>query len=347
MYKLYGSENSPYSVKVRAFCEYKGIPHQWLLRGQHQDDYARVAKIPIVPALELPDGGGMQDSTPIMEYLDARFPEPSVHPADPALRFLSELVEEFGDEWGNKWMFHYRWRRKRDIDTVSRRLAAEAFPQHAHGPEERAEAAQFFAERMGATSPSGGRGFAVGSNDVTAPMIEEFFVVAIGLLDAHLSSRPFLFGTRPAFGDFGLGHQLNQALMDPTAGDLLRQKAPHVVTWCTAMASLSSHDSSSGDFETWSSLQPTLEPFLSRSISRFLIWSEANAAALARGSKDMTVDLGDGNLWQQTVGGPQKYHAKSLRVLQAKFAAAKSAGLTTVLDRCGCLAPLLPPPSRL
>ena len=33
------------------------------------------------------------------------------------------LLEEFGDEWGNKWMFHYRWAREADQTACSRRLA--------------------------------------------------------------------------------------------------------------------------------------------------------------------------------------------------------------------------------
>ena len=32
-----------------------------------------------------------------------------MHPAEPVTQFISTLIEEFGDEWGNKWMFHYRW----------------------------------------------------------------------------------------------------------------------------------------------------------------------------------------------------------------------------------------------
>ena len=63
----------------------------------------------------------------------------------------------------------------------------------------------------------------------------------------------------------------------------------------------------------------------------------ANAAALAKGGEDFSVDLG-GKTWTQK---PQKYHAKSLSVLRAKYAALpdKSA-IDTVLQKTGCLAGL-------
>mmetsp|Transcript_9049 Transcript_9049/g.10853 ORF Transcript_9049/g.10853 Transcript_9049/m.10853 type:complete len:86 (-) Transcript_9049:1208-1465(-) len=79
-----------------------------------QEEYQKVAKLPLVPAVRIPGTGkGMQDSTPIMEYFDKEFPNSaSAHPSDKTLRFISELLEEFGDEWGNKWMFLYRWRRR-------------------------------------------------------------------------------------------------------------------------------------------------------------------------------------------------------------------------------------------
>ena len=54
----------------------------------------------------------------------------------------------------------------------------------------------------------------------------------------------------------------------------------------------------------------------------------------------MTVDLGHPlGIWgPQKVGGPQKYQAKSLRALRAKYASVKTdKELNSILARCGCL----------
>ena len=109
-YRIFGSEMSPYSVKVRSYFRYKAIPHTWIPRRADSDEeYRRFAKLPIVPTVATSDDQGLQDSTPIIEALETTYPEPSIHPADATLAFLSTLIEEFGDEWGNKLMFHHRW----------------------------------------------------------------------------------------------------------------------------------------------------------------------------------------------------------------------------------------------
>src|SRR5258705_10863284 len=117
-YRIIGAEMSPYSVKVRSYFRYKAIPHQWILRNAaSQTEYEKHARMPIIPLVVTPEGTGIQDSTPIIERIEKLYPEPSIHPDDPVARFISALVEEFGDEWGNKWMFHYRW--ARDVDQIS------------------------------------------------------------------------------------------------------------------------------------------------------------------------------------------------------------------------------------
>src|SRR6202047_4635826 len=178
-YRIFGAEMSPYSVKVRSYFRYKAIPHQWTLRNAaSQAEYEKYARMPIIPLVVTPDGTGIQDSTPIIDAMEKLFPEPSIHPDDPIARFISALIEEFGDEWGNKWMFHYRWTREVDQIASAGRIARMRLPQASE-----AELAPFaekvrvrMVERIGF----------VGSNEVTAPQIETGFIEMLGLLNSHL-----------------------------------------------------------------------------------------------------------------------------------------------------------------
>src|SRR3954451_14920235 len=129
-YRIIGAEMSPYSVKVRSYFRYKGILHQWLLRNAaSQAEYEKHAKMPIIPLLVTPEGTAIQDSTPIIDAMEKHHPEPSIHPDDPVARFVSALIEEFGDEWGNKWMFHYRWAREVDQRASAGRIARMRAPK--------------------------------------------------------------------------------------------------------------------------------------------------------------------------------------------------------------------------
>lgn len=316
-YTVIGSEESPYSVKVRSYFRYKGIPHDWLDRREAADLYARHARLPLIPLVVTPEDVGIQDSTPIIEAMEAKFPDPSIHPSGSIAAFVSALLEEFGDEWGNKWMFHMRWAREVDQVAVSRRFAANS-------PADEIDAvAQSIRERM---VP---RVWFVGSNEVTAPQIEQSFADVLPLLDAHLASRPYLFGARPSFGDFGLWGQIYEAGRDPTAGALVAG-VRNVVAWIERML----NPENLGEFDDWEALEPTLMPILTDQVAGvFLPWDVANAGAIAGGADDFDVTL-KGNRWTQK---PQKYHARSLGKLRAKYAeVAGDAVLDAVLAKTGC-----------
>jgi glutathione S-transferase len=326
-YRIYGSELSPYSVKVRSFFRYKKLNHEWIPRSPAvQSEFQKYAKLPLVPLVVTPEGEGIQDSTPILERFETSPPEPSVTPADPALAFVSALLEEYGDEWGNKWMFHYRWHYQPDAWSTAERIAQQMMG--AQGTLAVAQARAAVAERM-----MGRLGF-VGSNDGTQPLIEASFAKALGLIDAHLASRPYLLGGRPAMADFGLWGQLYEAATDPTPGAVMRASAPNVMGWIQRMLS----PEAKGDFEALQALAPTLMPLLTQEVGGlFLPWSAANAAAIGRGDKSFTMSLG-GAEWTQE---PQKYHARSLAEIRRKFTAAKgAAGLEPLLASTGCLAGL-------
>ena len=89
-----------------------------------------------------------------------------------------------------------------------------------------------------------------------------------------------------------------------------------------------------GPFESWVDLKSTLAPLIDYVGRYFLPWSQANALALAGGAADFSVDLPGGAYVQ----APQKYHAKSLAVLRAKYAAASAdVGLRAILEAAGAL----------
>ena len=327
LYRIYGGELSPFSVKVRSYFRYKQIPHEWIVRNaETMADYQKFAKIPIIPLVVTPEEKGLQDSTPIMDAIDELFPDPSTHPDDPIASFVSVLLEEFGDEWGNKWMFHLRWARPEDQQSAGGRIAATMAPR---GDEQaRLAVREKIIERML------GRTFFVGSSEQTAPQIESSFREAIAQLEAHLSGRLYLFGARPSFGDFGLWGQIYNAWTDPTGAAWIENDAPNLLDWIHRML----WPRAEGDFESWSSLEKTLEPFLARQVGAlFLPWTVANAAALAAGEDEFSVEL-DGRTFTQQ---PQKYHAKSLQVIRERYAAVEDKNaLDPVLERTGCLSAL-------
>jgi glutathione S-transferase len=324
VYRVFGAEMSPYSVKVRSYFRYKTIAHQWVLRNAaSQAEYDKYAQMPIVPLVVTPDGSGIQDSTPIIDRMEKLYGEPSIHPTDPVTGFVSALIEEFGDEWGNKWMFHYRWARDLDQRASAGRIARMRDPD---ANEEKHEA---FAAQVRVRMVS--RVWFVGSNELTAPQIEAGFREMLGLLDDHLASRTYLFGGRPALGDFGLWGQFYELWTDPTAGALIEGNAPHVLDWVHRML----WPKAEGAFESWTALESTLMPILTRQVGKlFWPWTLANEAALKEAKEEFSVTLGD-EVWTQK---PQKYHARSLGMLRAKYAdVADKSALDLALAAAGCL----------
>lgn len=324
LYRVFGAENSPFSVKVRSYFRYKGIPHEWIVRSNAtMKEYQKYAKLPLIPLVVTPDDQARQDSTPIIESLEAEHPEPSIHPTDPVSAFVSVLLEEFGDEWGNKWMLHYRWAREADQVASSRRLVGEMMPEL--DEEQRNGMAQGIAKRMV------GRVWYVGSNEKTAEQIEDSWSQGLELLEANLAERPYLFGARPSFADFGIWGQVYNASLDPTPGAILRDKAPNVAHWVERML----EPKAEGDFETWEALAPTLTPFLQAMCGGlYLPWADANSKAFEAEKETYEVELA-GRIWEQK---PVKYQVRSLAAIRKKYASLEdNAELSAVLEASDCL----------
>ena len=321
IYRIFGSELSPYSVKVRSYFRYKDIPHEWTPRNaDNAVDYQRHAKLPLIPLVVTPEDTGMQDSTPIIDKMETRFPTPSVHPEEPVSRFASVLLEEFGDEWGNKWMFHLRWARQADQLSAAGRIVGDQ-------PDD-AVKQQMTEKIMGRMVD---RVWFVGSNEITAPIIESSFRDTIELLDNHLAARPYLFGGKPSYADFGLWGQIYNAWTDPTGASMINGRALNLLGWIQRML----WPTDQGEFEPWEQLASGLVPLLKSQVGAlFLPWSNANSIAIADGQEQFSVEL-SGQNWTQK---PQKYHARSLAVLRARYQEVhEDESLGQMLNDCGCM----------
>jgi maleylacetoacetate isomerase len=135
--QLYSFFNSSTSYRVRIALALKGLDHDYrpvnIRVGAHRDP-AYVAEInpsAVVPALVTDDGTTLGQSLAIIDYLDARHPEPRLIPADPEerarvlelsnliacdihpvnnLRILRYLQDKLGvtaaqkDEWYRHWV---------------------------------------------------------------------------------------------------------------------------------------------------------------------------------------------------------------------------------------------------
>jgi glutathione S-transferase len=322
-FRLYGAELSPYSVKVRAYLRFKDLPFEWLTRtNARQEEFARYAKLPLIPVLVDADDEALQDSTPIIETVEAAFPEPAITPQEPALAFMSALLEDYADEWLNKAMFHYRWTYPEDQASAATRIATALF-EDAEAPEGMEEAIR---ARMAA------RLHHVGSSPETLPVIEASFKRALVLVEALLSQNPYLFGARPSLADFGLAGQFAQLLSDPTPGAIIKADAPKVVAWLARMEAPKVEGAS---FASAASLRDGLVALLRQELSvAYLPWMVANAAAVADDESEVRLDIAGGAFSQK----PQRYAAKAFAALQTKRAQIDDETLAALLEDGGCAA---------
>jgi glutathione S-transferase len=333
-FRLLGLEASPYTMKVKSYLTYKGLPFEWITRSMANEPlFQKHAKVQLIPLLFFPAGETMQDSTLIIERIEGETGGPSIHPEDKTLWFLSCLFEEFGDEWCNKLMFFQRWFYSADARATGARLAHDRLEGKWYRPVAKPIIARLLVRRM---VP---RLVYSGGNETNIPQLKQSFESLVAMLDAHFRARPYLLGGRPCFGDFGLWCNLYEAWTDPTAKAYIERNAPSLVGYIRRMLA----PSAEGPFETLEALKPTLLPILRQEMAtRFLPWMQANHAAFLAGQKETRLTMNGQTFQQKTF----KYQANTLDELRRKFATvADTPGLAGLLEETGCLPFLTPLPA--
>jgi glutathione S-transferase len=148
-YDIWGSELSPFVLKVRALCRYASIETRLLpnegsylenleavlrveriKRGRLELTYPRMTPLdefPLTPFLLGSGGENLYDSTAIADWIDAHFIQPGAKliPEDPVLEFAARLIDEYFDEFGLYLVHHNRWVTAAHGNDAGDRLAQE------------------------------------------------------------------------------------------------------------------------------------------------------------------------------------------------------------------------------
>lgn len=284
-YCLYQSPVSYYSAKVRSYLRYKGIRFHEVLSS---DRVAREIIKPatggwrVIPVLKTPRGEFIQDSSIILDELEAIHKQRSITPEGVKQKVVSALFELLGDEWLLFPAMHYRWSyRKQNLGHILRAFGNTRKP---HWPAPiRWMGGIAPAMLFGSVAP-----MMLGLNKHNTTAMQQWTSEMLDQLDRHFSQHDYLLGGRPCYGDFALfGPVYAHLSLDPYPHEHLIKPRKHLSAWLQRM-NQTPQDTGEwlADDEIPDTLIPLLQwqsrdqlPFVQRVMSKTNRWIKDNPEA--------------------------------------------------------------------
>ncbi|MBT0586087.1 glutathione S-transferase N-terminal domain-containing protein [Alteromonas oceanisediminis] len=231
-YTQYGAEVSLFSGKTRAYMRYKNIPFTETLATASiiNNELQPNTGLRMIPVVKTPQGEYWQDTTDIIDKFEAQFAQNSVYPVTPKQHFVALLLELYGDEWLLLPAMHYRWHyKRRHLGFILREFGACATP---HWPRLLQPVSgllpAFFFGRL--YKP------VLGISKRNWRAIETWYEAFLECFNTHLIQHQYVLGGRPSIADYGfIGPLYAHLYRDPYSGELMKQRAPHVVAWVERM----------------------------------------------------------------------------------------------------------------
>ena len=351
---IWGSELSPFALKLRALCEFAGIECAWLpsdgsrlrnyralwminraKRGRTAIRYPQLSDLdeyPLVPFLIEKGRRVYYDSSALARWIDdCRLPKPGrLFPDEPGLGFVAQLIDDAFDEFGLYMVHHKRWVLSAASNDAGERLAREF--ARVRLPGTAAVFARSFARRqvrrlpyLFSVAPSG---FSMPGlpSDLTPPS-REGFPPTHGLLDeawehhlagveAILTLQPFLLGECFTVADAAVYGQLGMNLADPTAAELTRERAPVTHEWLCRIRD-GEDLGSAGRLQLSHALRPLLGSIAATFVPLMRQNAQAYQAACERGESlfnESAFDCGRACYDGELLGRPFRAVVKSFQV---------------------------------
>lgn len=355
---LWGTPHSLFTGKARSYLIKKQIPFVERIPGDQHFMGEIVPQIGhmVVPVLETADGQLVQDTSAIIDHLEARYPDPVLVPAGGVQQVIAAFLDAFGSNYLLPLAMHYRWTYRNDQELFLRSEFARAVPP-ALPYEHRLAMAEAIMNRFNGFLPN------LGVTPAVIPVLEESYRELLAVLEAHFRLHPYLLGGRPSLADFGLMAPLYAHLArDPVPAQLMRTVAPNVARWTERMNSPAIPDSdfadTSGQFPADDAIPETLVDVLRVAFAHWGPGLAADAAQFDRWLAGLD-DAAPGTLVSHDGGrqvhphvgrisyawrgvtmerGSQPHalwHLARAQALAAELAPAPAAALGALLDRTG------------
>lgn len=330
---VYGLKVSYFTGKLEAYLRCKGIPYDF--RTMTVRDFRK--RIPEMtgamqmPAVQLPDGRWMTDTSPIIEWLESEFPDPPIIPADPALAFICHLIEDYADEWLWRPAMYYRWNFPVSAKLLARQIVDEMAPD--------LRAPRFLARLRTERRQRGNFVTRDGASETTAPHIEQSYLRLLAILSDIFGARPFVVCDRPTLADIGLmGPLFRHFSMDPAPAKIMREDAPAVMEWVYRVWNAKPPPARQPDMAR---IPGDLGPLLSEIAETHLEALNANARAWEGGQERHTQEIQG---VRYTNIPTSRYRVWCLEKLRQRYRALEGAAhdeVDAALAASGALEPLL------
>jgi glutathione S-transferase len=224
---MYGTPLSLYSGKVRSYLIKAGLDYheKTIADSRFRQKIAPLAGKMTIPIVELPDGQVIRDGTRIIDHFESqtggRF-----SPATPRQRILSRLFDVIGAEGLLRPAMHYRWNfPEKNLDFLTFHFGTNIPPDM-----DRQAMAEKQMDRMR------NAGVMFGATPERFKLIESLYGILLDRMNDHFSKSPYLLGSRPCMGDFGMIAPLYAHLgRDPMPLSLMQARAVRAFRWVERM----------------------------------------------------------------------------------------------------------------
>lgn len=216
---LHQWEISPFCQKVARALRYKDLAFETVnYNGLLGAKVGRLSKVGKLPVLDI-DGQRLQDSTRIARYLDERYPQHPLYPADPQRRALVELWED----WADESLYWYEvWFRAKDPEALEAvvRVACAGRPALERVP---TRALLRFALNLQLSGQGLGR--------MRREDVETEFLRHLDRIDTVLGASTWLVGDSMTIADIAVASQLLEVRRTSARMRPELQQRPHLSRW--------------------------------------------------------------------------------------------------------------------